>query len=63
MTHSALNLGNSMGAFLGGAAIAATQNYHSQLIVGSVLGLLGLILALLSFSFDSHTKNTGHTRP
>lgn len=53
MTHSALNIGNSLGAFLGGAAIAATIDYHSQLLVGAALGAVGMLLALVSFRLDA----------
>lgn len=52
MNHSALNLGNSLGAFLGGAAIAATLDYRSQLVVGTITAVAGLALCLLSFAID-----------
>lgn len=52
MNHSALNVGNSLGAFLGGAAIAATLNYRAQIYVGIVMAVLGFALCLWSFSLD-----------
>ena len=45
--HSALNLGNSLGAFLGGAVIAAGWGYLSPTWLGLLLLVPGVILALL----------------
>ncbi|WP_066041541.1 MFS transporter [Herbiconiux solani] len=52
LNHSALNLGNSLGAFLGGLAIAAGLGYISPAFVGVLLGLLGLVVLLSSFAVD-----------
>ncbi|MET7638733.1 MFS transporter [Streptomyces sp. NPDC005438] len=46
--HSAFNLANAGGAWLGGAAIAAGWGWTSPTLVGACLALLGLLLALLS---------------
>ena len=46
--HSSLNLGNSLGAFLGGLVIAAGFGYLSVAWVGLVLALLGVVIAVLS---------------
>ena len=43
--HSSLNLGNSLGAFLGGVVIAAGFGYLSVAWVGLVLAVLGVLIA------------------
>jgi DHA1 family inner membrane transport protein len=45
--HSALNIGNSLGAFLGGAVIAAGWGYLAPTWVGLALCGPGILLALL----------------
>ncbi|MCW2811607.1 MAG: transporter [Friedmanniella sp.] len=52
LVHSALNLGNSLGAVLGGAAIAAGWGYRAPTWVGVVLGTLGFGLLILSLRAD-----------
>ena len=42
MNHSALNLANAMGAFLGGLVIAAGYGYTAPALVGAVLAIAGL---------------------
>jgi len=46
--HSSLNLGNSLGAMLGGVVIAAGFGYLSVAWVGLVLAVLGVVVALAS---------------
>lgn len=45
--HSALNLGNSLGAFLGGAVIAAGWGYLSPTWLGLALCVPGVLLAVI----------------
>jgi DHA1 family inner membrane transport protein len=52
LNHSALNIGNSLGAYLGGVAIAAGLGYRAPVWVGLVLSFSGLLLALGSFTLD-----------
>lgn len=52
MNHSALNIGNSLGAFLGGAVIAATLNYRSQIYVGISMAVVGFVLCVWSFALE-----------
>jgi DHA1 family inner membrane transport protein len=52
LNHSALNIGNSLGAYLGGAAIAAGLGYRAPVWVGLVLSALGLALAIGTFTLD-----------
>lgn len=46
--HSAFNIANSLGAWLGGLTIAAGFGYESPNVVAAALAELGLILALIS---------------
>ena len=48
VNHSSLNLGNSLGAYLGGVTIAAGLGYLSAAWVGFGLGVLGLLIAVAS---------------
>jgi len=52
LNHSALNLGNSFGALLGGLAIAAGLGYVAPIWIGLVLTIAGVLLALASFALD-----------
>lgn len=52
LNHSALNLANASGAFLGGLAIAAGLGYLSPVAVGGALCLAGIALAMTSFAID-----------
>jgi DHA1 family inner membrane transport protein len=46
--HAALNLGNSLGAYLGGVTIAAGLGYLSPTVVGLLLCIPGVALAVVS---------------
>ena len=48
VNHSSLNLGNSLGALLGGVAIAAGFGYLSSAWVGLGLCVVGLLIAIAS---------------
>jgi DHA1 family inner membrane transport protein len=48
VNHSALNIGNSLGAYLGGIAIAAGLGYLSPTWIGVGLTILGIFIALAS---------------
>ncbi|UGY91063.1 MFS transporter [Streptomyces gobiensis] len=50
--HSAFNLANAGGAWLGGAAIAAGWGWMSPTLVGAVLAVTGLAIALLAGFLD-----------
>ncbi len=52
LNHSALNIANASGAFLGGLTIAAGFGYLSPVVVGAALCIAGIGLAVLSFSLD-----------
>lgn len=50
LNHSALNMGNSLGALLGGTVIALGWGFVAPAWVGVALALSGLVLAIVSFS-------------
>ncbi|MBG6054635.1 DHA1 family inner membrane transport protein [Salinibacterium sp. CAN_S4] len=52
INHSALNLGNSIGAWLGGVTIAAGFGYLSPAWVGLLLCVPGVALALISLAMQ-----------
>ena len=52
INHSALNLGNSLGAYLGGVVIAAGLGYLSPTWVGLLLCVPGVGLALVSLGLS-----------
>lgn len=52
LNHSALNMGNSLGAFLGGLVIAAGFGFVAPAWVGVALALGGLGIAAISLSRD-----------
>lgn len=52
LNHSALNIGNALGAFLGGAVIAAGFGFIAPAWVGVALALAGLVLALVSLRLE-----------
>lgn len=52
LNHSALNIGNSVGAALGGVTIAAGLGYVSPIWVGVLLTAAGILLAVASIGID-----------
>ena len=48
MNHSSLNVGNALGAWLGGLVIAAGWGYRAPALVGVGLALAGLLVLLVS---------------
>ncbi|MFP3464507.1 MFS transporter [Leifsonia sp. SIMBA_070] len=59
LNHSALNIANAAGAFLGGLTIAAGLGYLSPVVVGAILAVAGLGLALVSFGIDRSRVRRG----
>lgn len=53
LNHSALNIGNSLGAFLGGVVIAAGWGYTAPSWTGALLAVAGLLIALVSYRVDA----------
>ncbi len=63
LNHSALNLGNWLGAFLGGIAIAGGLGYVAPIWIGLVLTIAGVLLALATFALDRARGRRGVTVP
>ena len=54
--HSALNFGNSIGAYLGGVVIAAGYGYGATPWLGLVLCAVGAVFAVLSAGFERRAR-------
>ena len=52
LNHSALNVGNSLGALLGGFAIASGFGFRSTVVIAVALSLTGVVIAMWSFRLD-----------
>jgi MFS transporter, DHA1 family, inner membrane transport protein len=63
LNHSALNIGNSLGALLGGMAIAAGLGYVAPIWIGLVLTIAGVLLAVASFALDRVRGRRGVSLP
>ncbi|MCI2958085.1 MFS transporter [Agromyces atrinae] len=59
LNHSALNIGNSLGAALGGLAIASGLGYVAPIWIGLGLSVAGLALAVVTFSIDRAQRKRG----
>lgn len=55
LNHSALNIGNSLGAFLGGVVIAFGWGYVAPAWVGAVLALAGLAVAFIGYRLQDRS--------
>ncbi len=49
VNHSGLNIGNSLGAFLGGAVIATGWGFTAPAWTGAALAVIGLAIAVVSY--------------
>jgi DHA1 family inner membrane transport protein len=56
MNHSALNLANSLGAWVGGAVVAAGYGYRAPSLVGAGLSVLGLVVLGASLLLHRRTS-------
>ena len=63
LNHSALNIGNSLGALLGGIAIAGGLGYVAPIWIGLVLTISGALLAVVSFALDRSRVRRGVAVP
>jgi DHA1 family inner membrane transport protein len=63
LNHSALNIGNSLGAVLGGMAIAAGLGYVAPIWIGLLLTIAGSVLAVTSFALDRARGRRGVVVP
>ncbi|WP_298515064.1 MFS transporter [uncultured Nocardioides sp.] len=57
LSHGSLNIGNALGAWLGGVTIAAGLGYRSPLVIGAVLSLAGFAVLVLAFWADRSARS------
>ena len=57
LNHSALNVGNALGAWLGGLVIAAGYGYTSPALVGAGLAAIGLVVLAGSIALDRRERS------
>jgi len=55
LNHSALNIGNALGAFLGGVVIAHGFGFVAPIWVGVALAAGGLVLAAISYAVEARS--------
>jgi DHA1 family inner membrane transport protein len=55
INHASLNIGNSIGAALGGVVVAAGLGYLAVTWIGLVLCVLGTLVAVISFGVERRT--------
>ncbi|GAA1059594.1 MFS transporter [Agromyces bracchium] len=63
LNHSALNIGNSLGAILGGMVIGAGLGYVAPVWVGLLLTIAGIMLAVGTFALDRARQRRGIPLP
>jgi len=59
LNHSALNIGNALGASLGGIAIGAGLGYLAPVWIGLGLSGVGIVLAVVTFAIDRSRRRLG----
>jgi DHA1 family inner membrane transport protein len=52
LSHGSLNIGNALGAWVGGVTIAAGYGYRSPLVIGAALSVAGFVVLAVAFSVD-----------
>jgi DHA1 family inner membrane transport protein len=62
LNHSAFNIANALGAWLGGLAIAAGYGFASTGWVGAVLAIAGLVVFGLSLASDQRSVRSSASR-
>lgn len=64
LNHSALNMGNSLGALLGGLVIAAGLGLVAPAWVGAALALAGLVVAVVAYRVEDWSgRHPAHRMP
>ncbi|MPV87208.1 MFS transporter [Georgenia ruanii] len=56
--HSAMNIGNALGAWVGGAVIAAGYGYRAPAWAGALLAVAGLAIAVVSYVLERRSART-----
>lgn len=57
LNHSAFNLANALGAFLGGWVLSQNMGWLAPIWVGFVLSLGGLIILLIALAYAKYSAN------
>lgn len=57
LNHSAFNLANALGAFLGGWVLSHNMGWLAPIWVGFVLSLGGLIVLLIALAYAKYSAN------
>ena len=60
LNHSALNIANALGAWLGGIVIAAGYGWTSPAVVGAVLSAAGLLVLAVSIAVERRDRARSH---
>ncbi|NUR07173.1 MAG: MFS transporter [Nocardioidaceae bacterium] len=63
LNHSALNVANGLGAWLGSVVIAAGLGYRAPSLVGAALALAGLAVFALGLTVDRRTRRAPDDHP
>jgi MFS transporter, DHA1 family, inner membrane transport protein len=61
LSHGSLNIGNALGAGLGGVTIAAGYGYRSPLLIGALLSLGGFVVLAVGFAADRSPEVAAHS--
>ena len=56
LNHSAFNIANALGAYLGGWVLSHNMGWIAPIWVGFVLSLGGLIILLIAFAVEKKTR-------
>jgi DHA1 family inner membrane transport protein len=63
LNHSAFNIANALGAWLGGVTIAAGYGWTSTGVVGAILACFGLVIFAISYGLDRAAKRVARVAP
>jgi MFS transporter, DHA1 family, inner membrane transport protein len=61
LSHGSLNIGNALGAGVGGVTIAAGYGYRSPLLIGALLSLAGFVVLAVGFAADRSSEVAAHS--
>jgi DHA1 family inner membrane transport protein len=59
MSHSSLNVGNALGAWLGGLVIAAGLGFRAPIMVGVALAIAGFLVVVASAVVQNGRSEVG----